>query len=187
MISGSVRGLNKLRDANRRLERSTKAASKRRVREGTNALKRQARRDVRQVFAKNNKIANAVRARHYDNRGRGDAGLIYDKFGRRRGGRFVSNLQPYLTGRPIRPRAGRFLAIWRGRGRRRRPSDFRNLVSIRTRGGIWLVRQTRTRTTFLFQLIRVARRRRRLHPERWLRRVRRNFGRNVQQDIERAV
>lgn len=187
MIKGSIKGLRALRRANKRLERKTKTATRSQVRSTTNEVKAQARRDVKRIFPKNNKVANSVRSKFYDNNRAGDAGQIFDKFGRRVGGKFQSNLAPYITGKPIRPRRGRFLAIWRGRGKRKTPKQFRGLVSIRTRGGVWLVRHTRSRTTFLFQLVRSVRPRKRLRPERYMRRAARAFPRKVQREIEAGL
>lgn len=187
MIKAAVKGVRQLQAANRRLEQRTKQATKRRVGRFTDAVKGKARQDVKRIFRKNNKIANSIRAKKYDNRGAGDAGQIYDKFGKKVRGKFISNLEPYLTGRPIKPTRGRFMAIWRGRGKRKTPDQFKNLVAVRTMGGLWLVRSTKSKTTFLFELVKVVRVRKRLRPERYLRRAAREMPRQVQRDIEASV
>ncbi len=79
---------------------------------------------------------------------------MFSKFGRSENGQFVDCLGPYITGKDIRPHPGRYLVFPLQRGKRNRdPKTFKNLHTISLAGRLYLVRSTRTRTTFMFLLI----------------------------------
>lgn len=160
------------------LARRSRGAAAKAVSETTRRVQLGIRREVNAIFSKNQRAGNAVRSVVYDNAGndfssRGvDArGIIYSKFGRRSGGAlsamtgggFIDYLGPYLTGRDILPRQGKYLAIPLQPGKRnRRPQPEMKLEPVTTGGRLYLVKKTRSRTLFMFLLVRKSRIRQRL-------------------------
>ncbi len=162
-LRATLVGLRTLDDAIKRAELRTRAAARAAVDETSLRVQKAIRADVDRIFSggtvrlrrgKGRRVSGAVRRKLFDNRARGTAALVFSKFGRREGGEFVDYLGPYITGRDIRPRRGRYLAIPLQRGKRNRdPKTFKNLHTIAIGGRLFLVRSTRTRTTFMFLLI----------------------------------
>lgn len=133
------------------------------------------------------RVANAVRSRVYEDRGGQQAtGLVYSKFGRGRGDGFVDYLLPHVTGAVIRPRRSKWLYIpvQRGRASRRRRVSERldkNVAFIPAEGGrkLYLVRQTKTRSTLIAVLVRRVRIDAGLDFGRVAREAERDFGREL--------
>ena len=179
-LHATLGGLKKLDEAIKHAELRTRAAARTAVDETSLTLQKAIRADVDRIFSggtvrlrrgKGRRVSGAVRRKLFDNRSRGTAALVFSKFGRREGGRFVDYLGPYITGKDIRPRRGRYLVIPLQRGKRNRdPKAFRNLHTISVAGRLYLVRSTRTRTTFMFLLIPRVRITRRLRAARIARR-----------------
>lgn len=165
-VEGDAALIRRYSNAERRLH----GAARKAVSATTRRLQLGLRAEVQTIFTRNQRAANAIRSVVYDNsqgfgnHNRADAaGIIFSKFGRREGGRFVDFLAPYLTGRNILPRRGKFLAVPLRPGKRNRvPRPEMKLRPVKTRRGLFLVKQTRTRTLFMFLLIPFARIRRRL-------------------------
>ncbi len=162
-IEATLSGLKKLADALKKAELRTRAAGRTSVDKTTRRVQLAIRADVDRIFSggtvrqrrgKGQRIGNLVRRKLFDNKSRGTAALIYSKFGRRRGGQFVDYLGPYITGRDIRPRRARFLTVPLQRGKKNRdPKNFSDLHAVSIAGRLYLVRSTRTRTTFMFLLL----------------------------------
>jgi len=162
-VKATLVGLKKLDEAIKRAELRTRTAARTTVDETSRRTQLAIRKDVNRIFSggtvrlrrgKGRRVGNAVRRKLFDNRARGTAALVFSKFGRREGGEFVDYLGPYITGRDIRPRRGRYLAIPLQRGKRNRdPKNFKSLHTVSVAGRLYLVRSTRTRTTFMFLLI----------------------------------
>lgn len=162
-FKAAFEGLGRLKKAIAQAERRTRQAARTAVSDTSRKTQLAIRRDVNAIFSggsfrtkrsKGRRIGNAVRRKMFDNRERGSAALIYSKFGRKAGGHFVDYLAPYLAGQPIRPRRSRFLAIPLLPGKKNRtPANFPNLVPVQTGGRLFLVRHTRTRSTFMFLLV----------------------------------
>jgi len=153
-IKATLIGLKTLDEALRKAELRTRAAARTSVDKTARKVQLDIRAVVGSIFTKNRKASNAVRRKLFDNKSRGTAALVFSKFGRREGGAFVDYLGPYLTGRDIRPKRGRFLVVPLQRGRRNRdPGKVKNLHAVKIAGKLYLVRRTRTRTTFMFLLI----------------------------------
>lgn len=186
-ITATLRGLKRLDRALERAETQTLSAAKAAVNRVSLDVQRAIRRDIDRVFSgsssfrkrrgKGRKVSKALRRKLFDNKSRGSAALIFSKFGRRREGEFVDFFGPYITGRDITPRRSRFLAIPLQPGRRNRdPGKFKNLETVTVDGDLFLIRSTRTRTTFMFLLIRRAKIRKRLRPARIFRAQARKLG-----------
>jgi len=162
-IKATLVGLRTLDDAIKRAELRTRAAARAAVGETSLRVQKAIRADVDRIFSggtirqrrgKGRRVSGAVRRKLFDNRARGTAVLVFSKFGRRENGRFVDYLGPYITGRDIRPRRGRYLAVPLQRGKRNRdPRNIKNLHAVAIGGRLYLVRSTRTRTTFMFLLL----------------------------------
>ncbi len=162
-IKATLVGLKKLDDAVRRAELRTRAAARTAVDETSLKVQKAIRADVDRIFSggtvrlrrgKGRRVSGAVRRKLFDNRARGTAALVFSKFSRRENGRFVDYLGPYITGKDIRPKRGRYLAVPLQRGKRNSdPKTFKNLHTISVAGRLYLVRSTRTRTTFMFLLL----------------------------------
>jgi len=179
-VKATLVGLKKLDDAIKRAELRTRAATRAAVDETSLKMQKAIRADVDRIFSggtvqlrrgKGRRVSDAVRRKLFDNRARGTAALVFSKFGRRENGQFVDYLGPYITGRDIRPRRGRYLVIPLQRGKRNRdPKNMKNLHAVAIGGRLFLVRSTRTRTTFMFLLIPRVRITRRLRAARIARR-----------------
>ncbi len=162
-IKATLSGLKKLDDALKKAELRTRAAGRISVDKTTRRVQLALRADVNRIFSggtirqrrgKGRRVGNSVRRKLFDNKSRGTAALIFSKFGRRQGGQFVDFLGPYITGRDIRPRRARFLTVPLQRGKKNRdPKNFGDLHTISIAGRLYLVRSTRTRTTFMFLLL----------------------------------
>ena len=162
-VKATLVGLKKLDEAIKRAELRTRAAARTAVDETSRRTQLAIRKDVNRIFSggtirqrrgKGRRVGNAVRRKLFDNRARGTAALVFSKFGRREGGEFVDYLGPYITGRDIRPKRGRYLVVPLQRGKRNRdPRNIKNLHTVSVAGRLYLVRSTRTRTTFMFLLI----------------------------------
>lgn len=162
-IKASLVGLKKLDEALRRLELQGRRAARSSVDETSRRIQQALRADVDRIFSggtvrarrgRGRSVAKAVRRKVYDNGPRGTAALVYSKFGRREGGEFVDYLGPYLTGRDIRPNRARHLAVPLQRGKKNRdPRNFDDLRAVTIGNRLFLVRVTRTRTTFMFLLL----------------------------------
>lgn len=106
------------------------------------------------------RVANAIRAKAYANADGSATGLVYSKFGRRRGGEFVDYLLPFVTGGVIEPRSSKFLYVPLGGGRRtrqqrRQVSEEKGVEFVPISGGrILIVKRTRTRSTPIALLVR---------------------------------
>jgi len=187
-------GVRRFKAAIDRAHKRTLRAANKGVSESSAALQKEIRREVDRIFSgasgfrrrkKSRRVSGAIRRKVYDNKERGSAALIFNKFGRREHGRFIDYLGPYLTGRDITPRRGRAMAIPLQPGKKNRdPKNFPNLVAIKIAGRIYLVRHTRTRSLFMFMLLPRVRVRHRLRVRQTIKaearrlgiRVRRNFG-----------
>lgn len=162
-IKATLTGLKRLDEALRRAELRTRAAVRAAVDQVSRRTQLAIRKDVDSIFSggtirqrrgKGRRVGNAVRRKLYDNKSRGTAALVFSSFGRREGGEFVDYLGPYITGRDIRPKRARFLTIPLQRGKKNRdPGKFKNLHTVAIGGRLFLVRSTRTRTTFMFLLL----------------------------------
>lgn len=186
-ITATLRGLKRLDRALKRAETQTLAAAKAAVNRVSLDVQRAIRRDIDRVFSgsstfrkrrgKGRKVSNALRRKLFDNKSRGSAALIFSKFGRRREGEFVDFFGARITGRDITPRRSRFLTIPLQPGKRNRdPGKFKNLTTVSSGGRLFLIRSTRTRTTFMFLLIPRAKIRKRLRPSRIFRAQARKLG-----------
>ena len=110
------------------------------------------------------KVAGSIRKVLYTKDGplKG-SGLVYSRFGRKVGGRFVDYLLPHVEGETIRPRRGRRLYIPLQRGARAR--RFRQSVELQKNlrfiplkdGRILIVRQTKSRSTPIALLVKQVR------------------------------
>ena len=179
-IKATLIGLKKLDKAIKRVELRTRAAARTSVNETSRRTQLAIRKDVDRIFSggtirqrrgKGRRVGNAIRRKLFDNHARGTAALVFSKFGRREGGEFVDYLGPYITGKDIRPKRGRYLVVPLQRGKKNRdPRNIKNLHTISVAGRLYLVRSTRTRTTFMFLLIPRVRITRRLHAARIARR-----------------
>jgi len=153
-IKATLTGLKALDKALKRAELRTLAATRESVDRTSRQIQLSLRADVGRIFTKNKRASNAVRRKLFDNKSRGTAALVFSKFGRKEGGQFVDFLGPYITGRDILPKRGRFLVIPLQRGKRNRdPKTFKNLRTVKIAGRLYLVRSTRSRTTFMFLLV----------------------------------
>lgn len=114
------------------------------------------------------KPSNAIRSKIYNDGPGRTRGLVYSKFGRREGGRFVDYLLPHIRGADIRPRNGSFLVLpVKGQSRRMdrirrdlgRLGEDPKLALIPISGGRYVfVRKTsRNRTVLLAWLVRGVR------------------------------
>ena len=185
-LKATLTGLRNLDRALKRADLRTRAAARTSVAETSLRVQKAIRADVDRIFSggtirlrrgKGRRVSGAIRRALFDNRERGTAALVFSKFGRRECGVFVDFLGPYLTGRDIRPRRGRYLAVPLQPGRRNRdPRAFRNLRPVAVAGRLYLVRSTRTRTTFMFLLLPRVRVTRRLKAARTARREARAIG-----------
>lgn len=173
-IEGSLRA-HMDRDA-RVLARALRAAPA----AATDGLKRDARARVRAAFPRSRRLPNTIRSRLYPSPPAGSdeiggAGIVYSKFGRREGGRFVDYFLPHVLGGEIRPRRGRWLYIPLERGRRAgtiTASARRRRLVVGLEKGLrfipldgartLIVKQTRNRSTPVALLIRRASLRRKL-------------------------
>ncbi len=163
-IKATLVGIKKLDEAIRKAELRTRAAARMSVDQVSRRTQLAIRKDVDRIFSggtirqrrgKGRRVGNSVRRKLFDNRARGTAALVFSKFGRRQGGEFVDYLGPYITGRDIRPKRARFLAVPLQRGKKNRdPKNLANLHTVSVAGRLYLVRSTRTRTTFMFLLLR---------------------------------
>lgn len=189
-LSVAVLGQQAIRRELERYERKLHDKNLRVVKTGVRQVQIAIRRDVSRIFKKNRRAANAVRSVVYDNgRGRGAAGLIFSKFGKKSGGQFVDFLGPYLTGRAIVPRNAKNLAVPLQKGKRNRdPSRFKagELQQISVAGQLYLIKQTRTRTTFMFLLIPKVTIRRRIRPNTHIKRISRVLPRMLQNQMRGA-
>lgn len=153
-IVASVEGVARLSQRMKARAEAAQKATKQGVTDATTKVQARVRSDVGSIFGRNRKAQNAIRKAVYDNRRRGAAGLVYSKFGRGRGSSFVDYLGPYLTGAAILPRHARYLAVPLQPGKRNRdPRKVANLRPVRIGGRLFLVRSTRSRTTFYFVLV----------------------------------
>ncbi|HSF94776.1 MAG TPA: hypothetical protein VLA52_07095 [Thermohalobaculum sp.] len=138
----------------------------------TDQVKRDARAVVnagftgsRIVGGGNRRVANAIRSRVYPRGDGGFTGQVWSKFGRGRAKGFVDYLLPFVKGATLTPRRSRWLYIPVERGRKARRGRRlsiglnRNLKFVPARGGdkVYLVRQTRTRSTLIAVLVRRVR------------------------------
>jgi hypothetical protein len=139
--------LKKLEEGKRRRAHGAVGRASRRVQLAVRA-------DVNRIF-KGRRVGNAVRRLVFDNKEHGSAAIVFSKFGRRVGGEFVDYLAPYLTGKDIRPKRGRYLAIPLQRGRRNRdPRQVKGkLRPVRIGSRLFLVKTTRAKTLFMFLLL----------------------------------
>ena len=163
VLKATLVGLKKLDDALKKAELRTRAAARTSVDQVSRRTQLAIRKDVDRIFSggtirqrrgKGRRVGNSVRRKLFDNRERGTAALVFSKFGRREGGEFVDYLGPYITGRDIRPKRARFLTVPLQRGKKNRdPKKFSNLHTVSIGGRLFLVRSTRTRTTFMFLLL----------------------------------
>lgn len=196
-FKAALAGLRRLHRANVREERAMRRATRQGVDETSRAIQRAVRRDVDRIFSGSSqqlsrrktprRVSGAIRRKLFDNGDRGTAALIYSKFGRRARGRFIDYLGPYITGRDIRPRRGRFMAIPLQRGRKsRRPENFDDLRPVVIAGRLYLVRTTRTRTRFMFLLIPRVRISKRLRARRIAIREAKRMGVRVRQAFGRV-
>jgi hypothetical protein len=150
-------------------EEALKAAPLRAVKQHNVELKLAARKRVVAAFPGGDRggqrIGNAIRGKIYENQDGSAAGLVYSKAGRREGGKFIDLLVSFTTGKTVGPRRSRWLYIPVAPGqtgtRKRREkrlsvADKKNLVFIPARGGrkLYLVRQTRKRSTIIAVLVR---------------------------------
>lgn len=171
-VAAVLTGLDRLNKKLEKKEKETRRAAHSGVKNITRRVQLRLRRRVNQIFSggtfkrssrKGGKVGNAIRSKVYDNRRRGSAGLVYSKFGKKSGGKFIDYLGPYLTGKDILPKKGRFMAIPLQRGKKnRKPENFSDLDVISTGGKLYLIRNTRSRTTFMFLLLRRVKIRHRL-------------------------
>ena len=195
-LKGSLVGVRRLARAVNRAEKEAREATRKGVDQTSREIQKAVRRDVDRIFSggsaqlrrrkTSRKVSGAVRRKLFDNRQRGTAAIIFSKFGRRRGGRFLDYLGPYITGKDITPRRGRFMAIPLQRGRKSRdPKNFNNLHAVVVNGRVFLVRSTRTRTTFMFLLVPRVRVTKRLRARRIALREGRRLGLRVQRSFGR--
>jgi hypothetical protein len=149
--------LKRLDEGKRRRARTTVGRTSRRVQLAVRA-------DVNRIF-KGRRVGNAIRRLVFDNKERGSAAIVFSKFGRREGAEFVDYLAPYLTGKDIRPKRGRYLAIPLQRGRRNRdPRKIKGkLRPVRIGNRLFLVKSTRAKTLFMFLLLPRVKISKRLH------------------------
>ena len=139
------------------------------VKAQTRATQLETRRHVVRAF--NRRIGNTVRSKVYDNKGRrrSASGLVYSKFGGRKGGQFIDYVAPRLFGAVVRPTGGKkFLKFpLTGKGARRgsvlkqarlaREKGQLRFVPIRGGRAALLVKDTKSRSTPLFFLTRQVR------------------------------
>jgi hypothetical protein len=146
--AGIIRGL-------QNLERRAHGAARKAVGETTRAVQLGIRAEVNSIFRKNRKAGNAIRSVVYANeQSRRPAGIVFSAFGRREGGRWIDYLLPYITGRPIVPRHGKYLAVPLQKGKRnRKPRPDMDLAAVRSGGRLYLVKHSRTRSLFMFVLV----------------------------------
>jgi hypothetical protein len=193
-IKSEIRGLRDLDRAFKRLDKNSRQAAKAGVSSSSRRVQLKIRREVNRLFSgsglksrrgKGRKIGNAVRRLVFDNGRDGSAALIFSKFGRREGGRFVDYLGPYLTGQDIKPKRAKFLAIPLQPGKRNKdPAKFKDLDAIEINGRLFLVRHTRSRSLFMFMLIPRIKVRRRLRPARIARRELRRMPEAVRREFK---
>ncbi|EKE70892.1 hypothetical protein [Oceanibaculum indicum] len=114
------------------------------------------------------KPSNAIRQKIYNDGPGRVRGIVYSKFGRREGGRFVDYLKPHVDGADIRPRAGSFMVLpVKGQSRRMdrirrdlgRLGEDPKLALIPVSGGrfVFVRRASRNRTVLLAWLVRGVR------------------------------
>lgn len=143
------------------------------------------------------RIANSIRSKTYvDNGGLSASGLIFSKFGRGRPGSpgFEDWLLPYVTGATLRPTRGKWLYIPierpKGRGRRFRQSVSadKRLRWVPSSNGarIFLVRETRSRSTLVAVLVRRVVVQRSLNFDRVARGADKEFFREFSRQFERV-
>ena len=107
------------------------------------------------------RVANAIRQKLFDDRDRGATGIVFSRFGRTGpNGEFVDYLLPFTRGAELTPRSSKFLYISLERGtrnRRRRRIPVRQTKNVSfvpgKRGKVFVVRQTRTRSTLIAMLV----------------------------------
>lgn len=119
---------------------------------------------VNKAFHGSRRIGNTVRSKVWERKTRrqGAAGLIWSKFGRKKGGRFVDYIAPRLFGATVKPTGGRqFLMIPKQKGRNKRTvaqklADKGKLTFIPIKGGrkAVLVKNTKSRSTIIALLVR---------------------------------
>jgi len=166
------------------LERRAHGAARKAVGETTRKVKLGIRREVQSIFRKNARAGNAIRSVVYDNtqapsgprpgravvRGRhksDTAGVIFSKFGRGKGAAYQDYLLPYITGRDILPKKGKYLAVPLLPGKRnRKPTPEMQLQPVRSGGQLFLVKHQKRKSVFMFLLLKKVpiRRRLRLSP-----------------------
>jgi hypothetical protein len=114
------------------------------------------------------RVANAIRSKVYENADGSATGLVFSKFGRRRGAEFVDYLLPFVTGETIKPRNSKWLYVPIGGGRRNRQQRRqvgreKGVEFVPLSGGrVLIVKRTRTRSTVIGLLVRELRRERSL-------------------------
>lgn len=139
------------------LERRAHGAARHGVSATTRSAQLRLRGQVNAIFSRNRKAGNAVRSAVYDNGERGVSGVIWSRFGRRAAGQYVDFLGPYISGRDITPRHGRYLAIAfqrrRGGKNNAKPSQVRGLEPAVVDGRLYLVRRQGKKVTFFFELV----------------------------------
>lgn len=185
-IKATLTGLKRLDKALTRAEAASRAAARGAVNAVSRRTQLAIRKDVDRIFSggtvrarrgQARRVSNAVRRKLFDNKDAGSAALIFSKFGRRRGGEFVDFLGPYITGRDIVPRRSRFFTVPLQPGRKnRRPQNFKDLTTVSVGGRLFLIRSTRTRTTFMFLLLPRVKIRKRLRAARIFRAEARKLG-----------
>ena len=161
-------------------------------------LRGQVRRGLggRTVGRRGRNVANAVRDRLYSDSEFEHAALVFSKFGRREGGKFIDYFVPFTKGGVIRAK-GKYMVIPAKGSSRRVKKVFRDLkrldedpklALIPQPGGRFLfVRRTsRRRTTILAWLIRRFRRRKVLDFETEVRRAERELPEIYLDELERA-
>lgn len=161
------------------IERDTKrlrSLSNEATKRETDALKNAARDQVRLAFPGGRsrrggrRVANAIRGVMREAGEGFQRGTVFSKFGRRAGGEFVDYLLPFVRGGEIRPVNSKWLYIPAdgGRGRSRKVRRSARLekglrfVPSGEPGKVFLVKETRTRSTLVAVLIRRLRVKQRL-------------------------
>lgn len=148
--------------------RRFRQASNEATKEHTDKLKGRSRARVRQAFPGGGarrgarRVANAIRGVVRDAGEGFQRGTVFSKFGKREGGEFIDYLLPFVRGAEIRPVNSKWIYIPADGGKRRsrrvrRSSSLEKglrFVPSGQPGKIYLVKETRSRSTLVAVLVR---------------------------------